>query len=131
MRNFLVVLPLLVAMPALAGPVTRASVTTDASRAFDRADRNRDGVVTQAEVRLAAARSDSPVAKLPRGQRETLAHFWFARVDRNRDGKLTRAEARAFAGRAFATADRNGDGRISTAERQHAEARARRPTAAR
>lgn len=127
MLKLLAALPLLIALPAAAAPLTRAQAQADASRAFDRADRNRDGVVTQAEVRLAAARSDSPVAKLPRGQRETLAHFWFARVDANRDGKLTRAEARAFAGRAFATADRNGDGRISPAERKQAEARAKRP----
>ena len=131
MLKSLAVLSLLIALPAAAGPLSRAQVNTDALRMFDQTDRNRDGVLTAAEVRLAAARPDSPVAKLPRGQRETLAHVWFARVDANRDGKLTRTEARSFAGRAFATADRNGDGRISAAERQRAETQARRPAAAR
>lgn len=131
MLKFLPLLLLGAAIPAHAAPLTRAATIADAGRAFDKADRNRDGVVTHAEVRLAAARKDSPVARLPRGQREALASFWFARVDGNRDGKLTGAEARAFAGRAFRTADRNGDGRISAAERQRAEAQAKRPAAGR
>lgn len=115
------------AAPATAAPLTRAAVNADLSRVFREADRNRDGLLTVAEVRLAAARKDSPVARLPRGQREAVASFWFAKVDANRDARLTRAEVRGFAGRAFASVDRNRDGRISPAERQRAEASARRP----
>lgn len=125
MLKSLPLLAIALSAPAAAAPLTRTALTADATRAFARADRNKDGLLTVAEVRLAAALPDSPVARLPRGQRETLAHFWFARVDTNRDGRLTRAEARGFAGRVFAAADTNRDGRISPAERQRAEAAAK------
>lgn len=125
MLKLLAVVALGLVTPAAAAPLTRAAVHADAARAFNRVDRNRDGLLTVAELRLAAARPDSPIARLPRGQREALATFWFAKVDADHNGRLTRAEARSFAGRVFASADRNHDGRVSEAERRAAEAAAR------
>lgn len=117
-----------------AQPMTRAAVQARVQTRFARADANRDGFVTQEEVRARA--------EAARGELRAKA---FDRLDANHDGNISRSEfetrpaARAegprqgmrgkrlarrggagmgggLAGRAFAMMDGDRDGRVSLAE---------------
>jgi hypothetical protein len=142
----------LAAVPALAQPgegrsrpaqpQTRAAVAAQVEARFARADANRDGFVTQDEVRArAAARRGERQAR--RGERREAR---FDRLDANHDGVLSRAEFDArpamrgerrgrnfahrggrggpmmarFGGRAFAAMDLDRDGRVALAEASRA-----------
>ena len=116
-----------------------------ASAAFERQDRNGDGVLTEAEVRagaqtrfaeLDADRSnrlswaefrDAPQAD--RGRRAGSPGEAFARLDRDGDGSLSRDEYADLSLRLFDAQDRNRDGRVTRAELADAMAarRERRP----
>ena len=116
-----------------------------ASAAFERQDRNADGVITEAEVRagaearfaeLDADRSnrlswaefrDAP--QPARGRRAGSQGEVFARLDRDGDGSLSRDEYADQALRLFDAQDRTRDGRVTRAELAEAmaERRERRP----
>lgn len=135
----------LAAMPALGQPAergldrpqTRAAVEARVQARFARADANRDGYVTQDEVRARA--------EARRGERREQM---FERLDTNHDGSISRAEFNArpalrggerramrgerrgqrfanhggrgmrggFGGRGFAAMDLDHDGRVALAE---------------
>src|SRR4051812_30224182 len=76
-------------------PVTRAEVQARVQARFARADANRDGFVTQDEVRAArgAGRDMMPPRREGlQGDREGRRAAIFARLDSNRDGVLSREE---------------------------------------
>eukprot|EP00928_Gymnodinium_smaydae_P030906 TRINITY_DN22847_c0_g1_i2.p1 TRINITY_DN22847_c0_g1~~TRINITY_DN22847_c0_g1_i2.p1 ORF type:complete len:353 (+),score=72.17 TRINITY_DN22847_c0_g1_i2:81-1061(+) len=93
----------------------RAHREMAADAAFDRIDRNYDGVLSREELRAA--------------QREAAAASAFDRMDRNRDGVVDREEfaaamrerERAAADAAFDRIDRNRDGVISREEMWRAQ----------
>ena len=123
----------------VAQPQTRTAVQAQVQARFARADSNRDGFVTQDEVR---ARTEAR-----RAQRHERREQRFERLDTNKDGSISRAEFEApragrggerrgqrfadrggrgggmmarFGGRAFAMMDVNRDGRVALAEAQGA-----------
>jgi len=128
-----------------AQPQTRAAVQAQVQARFARADSNRDGFVTQDEVRARAeARRGQRQERL--GERREQR---FDRLDTNNDGMISRAEFDApravggadrgerrgqrfahrggrgammarFGGRAFAMMDLDHDGRVALAEAQRA-----------
>jgi hypothetical protein len=135
----------LAAFPASAQPQTqlqtRAALAAQVEARFARADSNRDGFVTQEEVRARTEARRQQRAER-RGQR-------FDQLDSNHDGMISRAEFEApravralrserrgerlahrgarrgggmmmarFGARAFATMDSNRDGRVALAEAQ-------------
>lgn len=69
-------------------PLTRAAVEAQVEARFARADSNRDGFVTQDEVR---ARAEARRAQRQERRAERLEQR-FARLDANRDGSISRAE---------------------------------------
>ncbi|MEO7827766.1 MAG: EF-hand domain-containing protein, partial [Allosphingosinicella sp.] len=85
-------LAVLASMPALAQPrgdrsaqpQTRSAVQARVQARFARADANRDGFVTQDEVRARA--------EARRGQRQERSGERFDRLDANHDGMISRAE---------------------------------------
>ncbi|HLL30151.1 MAG TPA: EF-hand domain-containing protein [Allosphingosinicella sp.] len=123
-----------------AQPQTRAEVQAQVQSRFARADSNRDGFLTQDEVRARAEARRSQRQQL-RGERREQR---FEQLDANNDGVISRSEFEAlrtvrgerrgqrlahrggrggmagFGGRAFATMDLDRDGRISLAEAQRA-----------
>ena len=148
---------MLAAIPALAQsqgdarrgpaqPLTRAEVQSRVEARFARLDSNRDGFVTQAEVR-AGIDARRAQRQAQRGERRAQL---FARLDANGDGSISRQEFEArpqlrggdraerrgqrlaqrrgpggargggigagFGLRAFAMLDANSDGRVSLAE---------------
>jgi hypothetical protein len=128
----------LAAFPASAQPTqTRAALAAQVEARFARADSNRDGFVTQDEVR---ARTE-----VRRQQRSERRGQRFEQLDSNNDGMISRAEFEApraarggdrrgerfadrggrrgggmmmarFGARAFAAMDSNRDGRVALAE---------------
>ncbi|MEA3009156.1 MAG: hypothetical protein QOJ91_848 [Sphingomonadales bacterium] len=141
-------LAVLASMPATAQPgrdrsaqpQTRSAVQARVQAHFAQADSNRDGFVTQDEIR---ARAEDR-----RGERRDQS---FDRLDTNRDGMISRAEfdaprapagtlrgerrgqrfaarggrgtAGGFGGRVFAMMDLDRDGRVALAEAQSAALR--------
>ncbi|HEX8241025.1 MAG TPA: EF-hand domain-containing protein [Allosphingosinicella sp.] len=132
-----------------AQPQTRSAVQAQVQARFARADSNRDGFVTQDEVR-ARAEARRAQRQERRGERREQR---FDRLDTNRDGMLSRAEFDApravgggdrgerramrgdrrgqrfahrggmrggLAGRGFAMMDLDHDGRVALAEAQRA-----------
>lgn len=126
-------------------PMTRAAVEARVEARFARADSNRDGFVTQDEVRAGAEARRAQRQERRTERREQL----FERLDSNRDGSISRAEfserpalrgggerrgqrlARrggrgggllmaGFGARAFAAMDYNRDGRVALAEAERA-----------
>lgn len=129
-----------------AQPQTRSAVQAQVQARFARADSNRDGFVTQDEIRARA--------EARRGQRQERSgerrEQRFDRLDSNHDGMISRAELDArsavgggdrramrggrpgqrfahrggmgggFAGRGFAAMDFDHDGRVALAEAQRA-----------
>ncbi|MEA3051846.1 MAG: hypothetical protein QOG72_749 [Sphingomonadales bacterium] len=124
-----------------AKPQTRADVQARVQARFARADANRDGFITQDEVRARA--------EARRGQRQERSgerrEARFDRLDSNHDGSLSRAEFDArpafggerpgqrlahrggrpgmtggLGGRAFAAMDLDHDGRVALAEASRA-----------
>jgi hypothetical protein len=90
-----------------AQPQTRAAVQAQVQSRFARADANRDGFVTQEEVRARA--------EAGREQRQERREQRFDRLDANNDGMISRAEFDAP--RALRGGDR-GDRRAMRAERR-------------
>lgn len=86
------------------GPMTLEQMLARAERGFDRADTDSDGVVTTAELEVAAA-------TLPN------ARNW-SRADRDGDGRLTKDEFRSVVAWRFERMDADGDGSVSVEERQ-------------
>jgi Ca2+-binding EF-hand superfamily protein len=129
--------------PRSAEPLTRAAVQARVQARFARADADRDGFVTQDEIRARAeARRDQRQERS--GERREAR---FDRLDSNHDGSISRAEfdarpafgggerrGRRFAhpgggpggpmgglgGRAFAAMDLDHDGRVALAEANRA-----------
>ncbi|HEX8620648.1 MAG TPA: EF-hand domain-containing protein [Allosphingosinicella sp.] len=128
--------------PRPAGPLTRAAVEARVEARFERADSNRDGFVTQDEVR---ARAEARRAQRQERRGERLEQR-FEALDANHDGSISRAEFNArpalrggerrgrrfarrggrsammggFGGRAFAMMDLDRDGRVALAEAERA-----------
>jgi Ca2+-binding EF-hand superfamily protein len=71
-----------------AHPVTRADVQSRVQQRFGRIDANRDGFVTEAELR---ARVEASRAERQQRRGERRAQL-FARLDANRDGSISREE---------------------------------------
>ena len=107
-------------------PLTRAAAEQLVRDKFVKADVNRDGAVTLAEVdaAMAAHRAERFNAldanhdgQLSRGG---FGQKWFARVDADKDGRVTLAEANTAALARFDKTDANHDGTISPEERHNA-----------
>jgi len=86
-------------------------------RAFDRLDRNHDGVLTADEIQDRGARANRPQGPAAAGagggaQRRREVNPMLAIFDANRDGKVTREEMTA----AFTVMDANNDGSVDDAE---------------
>jgi Ca2+-binding EF-hand superfamily protein len=144
-KVFAAALAALVAVPALAQPgqgrarsaepLTRAAVQARVQARFARADADRDGFVTQDEIRARA--------EARRGQRQERSgerrEARFDRLDSDHDGSISRAEFDArpafrggerqglrggpmggLGGRAFAAMDLDHDGRVALAEANRA-----------
>lgn len=100
-----------------AEPQTRSAVQAQMEARFAGADANRDGFVTQDEIRARA--------EAGRGGRGMAGGFGgriFAMMDLGRDGRVALAEAQSAALRRFDRIDSNRDGTISPDERQAARA---------
>lgn len=77
---------------------TRAQVATMVQRQFARFDADRDGVLTQAEIKnVGALRSQRLVKSAERAQRRAEPGRLFERLDADKDGQVTRAEIDALA----------------------------------
>ena len=87
-----------------------------AGRVFNRADTNRDGFLTLAE--LSAAPKPAPKADKPR--HGGIGARLFTTADANRDGKVSQAELQSAALQRFDRADANRDGQVTPVERQSA-----------
>ena len=121
----------LLAGPASAQPraeagagITRDTIEARVAERFARVDRNRDGFVTQEEVRTlrAAARAER---QQRRGERREAL---FARLDANRDGSISRDEFNAHRPRAEGDRAEGREARFERREgrRGHRFARAHR-----
>jgi hypothetical protein len=101
-----------------AQPLTREALTAQVEAQFATLDADRDGFLTQAEVRAGIE-----AAHAARFARLGLRHF--AEVDANADARLSLAEARTGALRLFDHVDTNRDGTVSAEERRAARAHLR------
>jgi EF hand len=105
-----------------AGGADPGMVTTGSERlAFDAADTNYDGLVSEAELARDAAVGFSSLDKDRSGTltpSELGPHdpAKFSRIDANGDGVLTFPEVMRNKTRAFAAGDKNGDGGLSFEE---------------
>lgn len=90
-----------------------------AGRLFDRADANKDGVLTANE--FASLRPDDKAIE-KRAERKGARGGPMARMltaaDANKDGKLSLTEAQGFAAQRFERADINKDGKVTPEERK-------------
>ena len=98
------------------GSLSRAEVTTHAAQRFARLDGNRDGTVTVDERRrILAARAERRQDR--QGARADLLSDRlpriFARVDANRDGRVTRPELDTALARTGGRNDTRRDGRLT------------------
>lgn len=105
------------------GRISRAEFPADPSL-FDRADRNRDGMLTRGEAETYARSTnvDAELRRLDRNgdgaiSRSEWRGNWeaFDRLDRNDDGVISQAD-RANRGRRFHGLDRNRDGVVTRSE---------------
>lgn len=89
------------------GVVTRSEFVQNRNTRFDAMDRNGDGVVSESDFgRILKFRPEAG-ARLER---------MIAEADANRDGKVTRAEMNAAPTPVFDLADTNKDGKVDKAE---------------
>lgn len=104
----LIAVPTLAQAPARHGaqPVTLAAMQARAQARFAQTDSNRDGFLTQAEIRAKAATRPTPEQRRAR-RAERLAHF-----DTDRDGTISPAERQA------AVAARGGGDKAKRMERR-------------
>ncbi len=93
--------------------VTREESQTKAAEMFDGMDKNKDGVIKEAEEDTAV------LAAGPAGRMIASA---LHRADTDGDGKLTRAEFLASQGERFDRQDADHDGKLTKAERDAARA---------
>ena len=134
----------LIAAALFAASPAHAQTGENATRGFEGADANRDGVVTRDEYRAARARAfdridrngdgwlddrDLPKRRMARRRAGERIEPMLARLDGNRDGRVDKAE---FVGAmaAFDRLDTDGDGELSREEMDAAreEAAARAPS---
>jgi len=91
-RSALVILPLLLATPALAAgkadPKASAKIDPRIKADFDKTDTNHDGFISRAEVDARVARMDVGKAQLPAAKAKAMANAWFTTADANHDGKV-------------------------------------------
>lgn len=105
-----------------AGGAARAMATTGSERlAFDAADTDYDGLVSEAELARDAAVGFSSLDKdrsgtLTRSELGPHDPARFSRIDANGDGLLTFPEVMRNKTRAFAAGDKNSDGGLSFEE---------------
>jgi len=85
-----------------------------AARIFTRADANRDGVLTLAEVSAAP----KPARAAGKARQGGMAGRLFTAADANRDGKVSQAELQSAALQQFDRADANRDGQVTLDERK-------------
>ncbi len=115
----------LLILTVLAAPAWAAdgpSAETAAQRAegrFAQMDANRDGVLTQREVRVALEDNKR------HAKRAAYAPKLFAKADANGDGQITKAEFIAGKRSWFEKRDSNADGQLGAAERKAARQAAR------
>jgi len=93
---------------------------------FDLLDVNRDGEISQAELRDSFVKYDDPALRAALGLGESEADNFFNSIDENGDGKICKAELEKFltskgynadtADSVFSALDDNGDGAISRDE---------------
>jgi EF hand len=108
-----------------AQPQTRADVQAQVQARFARADSNRDGFVTQDEVRAGAEARGGQRQERRGGRGGMMAGFGgraFAAMDLDSDGRVALAEAQRAALQRFDRVDSNRDGTITLDERQAARA---------
>jgi Ca2+-binding EF-hand superfamily protein len=108
------------------GRLTRTEVPERFQGLFERADANKDGVLTAEEIRQSAAQQNqsSPAARGGAGEGRGRGEFAFpdplvTALDTDRDNVLSASEI-AAAGKALLTLDRNGDGQLTADEMQPA-----------
>jgi hypothetical protein len=106
--------------------LTRAEVPERFQGLFERADGNKDGVLTPAEIRQSAAQQDQSSPAARGGGREGRGRGEFvmpdplvAALDTDRDNTLSATEI-AAAAKALLTLDRNSDGQLTSDEMQPA-----------
>ncbi|GEM_PF-2419039 len=100
------------------GSLTEAEFLAVSLADFDRADRNKDGVLSgRQEIGALASIGGEAQSGLTRAQASDLAKLRFAVLDRQpRDGAVTLAEYLAVTAEEFARNDANGDGALTGAE---------------
>ena len=115
------------------GRLTRAEVPERFQGLFERADANKDGVLTAEEIRQSAAQQDqsSPTTRGGGGEGRGRGGFAFpdpvmTALDTDHDNALSASEI-AGAAKALLTLDRNADGQLTADEMQPAFGRGRGP----
>jgi Ca2+-binding EF-hand superfamily protein len=96
-----------------------------AQERFNQTDTNRDGAITQEELKASfekkkAERQQRPNkkghAKHDKGKKHHKRGDFFAKIDANKDGKISRSEATKMADQRFARLDKNSDGAVTQEE---------------
>ncbi|MCI1141534.1 EF-hand domain-containing protein [Sphingomonas sp. WKB10] len=125
-RTALVILPLLIATPALAAgkadPKAAAKIDPRIKADFDKTDTNHDGFISRAEVDARVARMDVGKTQMPAAKAKAMADAWFNTADANHDGKVSPAEMQGLFRAIASRYDLNHDGVISLDERAAARA---------
>ncbi len=99
-------------MAAKGKPATRGGGR--AARVFNRADNNRDGFLTLAELSAAP----KPTPKADRSRHGGMIGRLFTAADANRDGRVSQAELQSAALQRFDRADADRDGQVTPEERR-------------
>ena len=96
------------------------------AKLFGRADANKDGVLTVAEV--SAAPKPAPRAAKAAGAKGGRMANMLGTADLNKDGKVSQAEFQSSALQRFDRADANRDGKVTADERKAARQQQRKPS---
>jgi len=113
------------------GRLTRAEVPERFQGLFERADANKDGVLTAEEIRQSAAQQDQSSPATRGGEGRGRGAFAFpdplvTALDADQDNTLSASEI-AAAAKALLTLDRNGDRQLTADEMQPVFGRGRGP----
>ena len=112
------------ASASAAVPENRAQTRAWVRTQFNRADLNRDGLLSRGEVTRAV---NDHYGRLSTGRSRIMTNMWFNRLDRNKSNSISLGEAQAANNEFWGRFDRNRDGRLGPRERPAAQAFLRNP----